>query len=175
MRGGFYLALAVFSLVGLLPSLAWAFAILFDAPVPDLRWQFAVFLLPLTFCTLALYPRHTAERLLQAAASGLHPSNRRRALAATGFRPYRPRRFRLRNFRIRGQRRILLAMLSLTALGLASRLILPAGFFLAFVLCLRRSAWLGDRRARQLEEKVLGVRGPACDPARTLAGTGRHR
>jgi len=158
MGGRFFLVLAYLALAGLVASTAFAVAVAFGRIEFNPSYQIGVFLVPLAIAMLAMRPRSEDERILSAAPMGLHPSNRRRALKSC-FAPYRPRRF-AGWFRTPFRRRVMTVQVILGVLLLATRLIIPAAFGMAFLMALRRAAWLGNPHAIILEWDWLRLRGP---------------
>lgn len=174
MRGRLFFYLAVFALIGFLASMVWAAAIVVASAPRDPLWQVgptAMFLLP---TGVALWPRSRDEQLLAGAPTGLHRSNRRAALGSC-FAPYRPRRGWL-GFGKTGSPRLNLITALLIAAVLWTRFIVPLFAFTAFVLTLRRAAWLGIADAILLEWDWLRVSGPVLtDEGRSLAACCRRR
>ena len=175
MGGRFFLFLAGVAFAALVASLIWAGAIVLGHAAYGSLWQFPAFALPFLIMMLALFPRDEGERLLSGAALGLHPANRRAALASC-FAPYRARQSRLRGVGKGANARLTVAGLGLLAVAFASGLIMPPACFGAALVALRRAAWFGNADAISMEWDWLRIRGPVRSAdGRRLAARARPR
>jgi hypothetical protein len=174
MSGRFYLLLSLVALAGLAASLVWTFAILFHHAAAHPPIQFALFILTILIGMPAARSKTEGERLLMAAPLGLHPTNRRKALASC-FAPYRARTFDRALLRPTSRRVTILGLIVLVP-SLLALFLVPFGFFIAAIMSLRRAAWLGDPDAIMLECDWLGFAGPIrTEEGRRLAATALAR
>ena len=175
MGGRFFLFLAGVAFAALLASLIWAGAIVLGHAAYGSLWQFPAFALPFLIMMLAVHPRDEGERLLSGSRLGLHPSNRRAALASC-FAPYRYRHWGVKDVGKGPNGRMTAAGLALAAVCLASGIIIPLACYGAALCALRRAAWFGNADAILMEWDWLRIRGPVrTADGRRLAARARAR